>query len=194
MRWIVFLPLAVIFAGLESGIGSLFTISWMGAAAPSLAAVLVAFVALQASPRAALWAAWCMGLLLDVAPGSGGGGTAAVVLGPHALGMTAAAWIVLVARGLVFRTRLPTLVAASSLVAAASALAVTSFKTLRFWLPWTEAAVPQPAVDVLLRMCGDAVATGVLGIVVGGILLLSSRLWRFDASPGRLDYAGRRGG
>ncbi len=194
MRWLVFFPVLVIFAGLDAGIGSLFAISWMGGAAPSLVAILVAFVALQASPRATLWAGWWAGLMLDVAPGSGSGGTMAVVLGPHALGMTAAAWIVLVCRGLVFRTRLPTLMAVAGVVAAASALAVTSVRTLRFWLPWTEAAVPQPAVDVLLRLCGDAVATGILPIIVGGVLLMTSRWWRFDTTPGRLDYAGRRGG
>jgi hypothetical protein len=132
--------------------------------------------------------------LLDVAPGSGGSGTAAIVLGPHALSMTAAAWIVLLCRGMVFRRRASTVVAISGLVAASGALAVTSIKTLRFWLPWTEAAVPQPAVDVLLRLCGDAVATSLLAILIASGLLLTSRLWRFDTSPGRLDYAGRRGG
>lgn len=194
MRWLVFFPVLVVFAGLDAGVGSLFSISWMGGAAPSLVAVLVAFVALQASPRSALWAGWWAGLLLDVAPGSGGSGTAAIVLGPHALSMTAAAWIVLLCRGMVFRRRASTVVAISGLVAASGALAVTSIKTLRFWLPWTEAAVPQPAVDVLLRLCGDAVATSLLAILIASGLLLTSRLWRFDTSPGRLDYAGRRGG
>jgi cell shape-determining protein MreD len=194
MRWIVFIPVVLIFAGLDAGVGGMFSITWLGGAAPSLVAMLVAFIALHASPRSSMWAAWWAGLLIDTAPGSGGSGAAAVVLGPHALGMVAAAWIVLLCRGMLFRSRLPTLVAVSGVVAAASALALTSIHTLRFWLPWTQAAVPQRSVDVLLRLCGDAVATSLLALLVGWVLLMTVRAWRFDTSPGRLDYAGRRGG
>jgi len=194
MRWIIFVPVLLVFAGLDAGVGGLFSISWLGGAAPSLVAVLVAFVALQASATSALWAGWWAGLLLDAAPGSGGGGTAVVVLGPAALGMTAAAWFVLLCRGMLFRSRAVTLIVVAGVVAASAALAVASIRTLRFWLPWTEAAIPQPASDVLLRLCGDAVATSLLAILVGWALLLTSRRWRFETSPGRLDYAGRRGG
>lgn len=194
MRWIVFIPVLIVFAGLDSGVGGLFSIGWLGGAAPSLVAVLVAFVALQASPASALWAGWWAGLLLDAAPGSGGSGTAPIVLGPGALGLTAAAWFVLLCRGMLFRARGVTLVVVAGVVAASAALVVASIRTLRFWLPWTEAALPQPASDVLLQMGGDALATSVLAILVGWVLLATTRGWRFETSPGRLDYAGRRGG
>jgi hypothetical protein len=194
MRWIIFIPVVLVFAGLDAGVGGLFSIGWLGGAAPSLVAVLVAFVALHASPTSALWAGWWAGLLLDTAPGSGGSGTALVVLGPWALSMTAAAWFVLLCRGMLFRSRAVTLVVVAGVVAATAALGLASLRTLRYWLPWTEAALPQPASDVLLRLCGDALATSGLAILVGWALLLTTRAWRFETSPGRLDYAGRRGG
>ncbi|MCH2136167.1 MAG: hypothetical protein MK101_06245 [Phycisphaerales bacterium] len=194
MRWVVFIPVLIVFSGLDSGVGGLLSIGWLAGAAPSLVAVLVAFVALQASPTSALWAGWSAGLLLDAAPGSGSSGAALVVLGPHALGCTAAVWFVLLCRGMLFRSRGVTLVVVSGVVAASSALVVASVKTLRFWLPWTSAATPEPASDVLLRLVGDGGATAVLAILVGWVLLASTRAWRFETLPGRLDYAGRRGG
>lgn len=98
---------------------------------PSFMLVLLAFVTLYASPQAALGSALLAGLYVDVqAPAvfpTGGG----YVIGPHALAMTAAAWLVLHVRESLFRRNALTVAATAFLLTATQALVFLAIAGLR---------------------------------------------------------------
>jgi len=186
----VFLILAVLAVGLDSGLMGVFTLRGLGYATPSASACLITFVALQARPRTVLWAAWVIGFMLDLSP-SGGTGAGAIV-GPRALGAVAAAQVVLLLRPVVFRRRVITVAVVSGLAAICLGLVAATIETLRWWMPWTHALAPPPAGPRLVTIGFSGLYTMLLGLPIGAMLLGTSRLWRFDAPAGRLDYAGSR--
>ena len=59
-------------------------------------------------------------------------------------------------------------------------------------MPWTHALAPPPAGPRLVTIGFSGLYTMLLGLPIGAMLLGTSRLWRFDAPAGRLDYAGSR--
>jgi len=192
MRWWVFLILAIIAVGLDSGLAGVFTIRGLGHATPSFSACLLAFVALQARPRCVLWAAWIIGLMLDLSPGSAGAAGAVPVIGPRTLGAVAAGQVVLLMRPVVFRRRIITIAVMAGLVAACVGLGSAAVETVRWWMPWTHALAPPPAGTRVTTVFAGAVYTILLALPVGAILRWTTVWWRFDAPAGRLDYAGAR--
>lgn len=192
MRWWVFLLMATIAVGLDSGLAGVFTLRGLGHATPGFSACLLAFIALQARPHLALWAAWVIGLLLDLSPGSAGAAGGVVVIGPHTLGCVAGAWGVLLLRNVVFRRRIVTVAVVSGLVMASIGLVAAAVETVRWWMPWTNALAPPPPALRLATITASSVYTMLVGLPVAGVLLLTLRWWRFDAAPGRLDYASSR--
>ena len=192
MRWWVFLIMAVIAVGLDTGLVGVFTLRGLGHATPSVVACLLAFFALQARPRAALWAAFVIGLMLDLSPGSASAAGGVPLIGPRTLGCIAAAWMVLLLRPVVFRRRVVTVAVIAGLTAACIGLGSAAVETIRWWAPWTHALAPPPTGVRLLTIAASAVYTALLGIPIGAILLGTNRWWRFGAAPGRLDYAASR--
>jgi cell shape-determining protein MreD len=192
MRWWILLIMAIIAVGLDTGLVGVFTLRGLGHATPSIAACLLGFVALQARPRAALWAAFVIGLMLDLSPGSSGAAGGVPIIGPRTLGSIAAAQVVLLLRPVVFRRRVVTVAVIAGVAAACIGLGSASVETIRWWAPWTHALAPPPAGARMLTIAGSSVYTVLLGIPVGAILLGTNRWWRFGAAPGRLDYAASR--
>ncbi len=192
MRWWVFLLILIVAAGLDSGLASLFTLRGLGHATPSMAACVLVFVALQARPRVALWAAWVIGVVLDLGPTAAGAAGGMPVIGPHALGAVAAAYVVLLLRPVVFRKRLVTVAVLAGVVSGCMGLGAAAIETIRWWMPWTHALAPPPAAARLTTIGFSAIYTALIGVPIGALLLAGTRWWRFDSPPGRLDYAGSR--
>ncbi len=192
MRWWVFLLCAIVAVGLDSGLMGVFTLRGLGYATPSVSACLLAFIALQARPRTALWVAWAIGCMLDLSPSSGSGAGAIAIVGPRALGAVAAAQVVLLLRPVVFRRRVITVAVVSGLAAICLGLGAATVETIRWWMPWTHALAPPPAGPRLVTIAFSGIYTMLIGVPIAGLLLGSARLWRFDAPAGRLDYAASR--
>ncbi|MDP7028751.1 MAG: hypothetical protein QF733_00850 [Phycisphaerales bacterium] len=192
MRWWVLLVLAIIAVGLDSGLMGVFTLRGLGHATPSASACLITFVALQARPRAALWAAWVIGCMLDLSPSSGGGVGTVAIVGPNALGAVAATQVVLLLRPVVFRRRVITMAVVSGLAAICLGLGAATVETVRWWMPWTHALAPPPAGPQVVTIGFSGLYTMLVGLPIGAMLLGTSRFWRFDAPAGQLDYAGAR--
>jgi len=192
MRWWVFLIMAIVAVGLDTGLVGVFTLRGVGHATPSVAACLVAFIALQARPRGALWAAFVIGLMLDLSPGSAGAAGSVPILGPRTLGCIAAVYMILLLRPVMFRRRVVTVAVIAGIAAACIGLGSASVETIRWWAPWTHALAPPPAGGRLVTIAASAGYTVLLGIPIAAMLLGTNRWWRFAAAPGRLDYAASR--
>ncbi|MCH2141226.1 MAG: hypothetical protein MK100_09395 [Phycisphaerales bacterium] len=192
MRWWIFILASIIVVGLDSGLGGVFTIRGLGHATPSIAACLLAFVSLQARPRTALWAAWLIGMMLDLSPGSTGAAGGIPVIGPRTLGAIAATQVVILLRPVVFRRRVITIAVMAGLVSACIGLGSAAVETLRWWMPWTHALAPPPPGTRIGTIAGSAIYTLLLALPVGAILRMTTIWWRFEAPSGRLDYASNR--
>ncbi len=97
MNWLVFMLLALAALILNEGLAPLWS---LGQVTPMLPLILLAYVALLAPPRAVLWAALVLGVLVDLMQGPVAG---VLVLGPTALAYFVGGLIILQYRGMVFR-------------------------------------------------------------------------------------------
>ncbi|MCH2142391.1 MAG: hypothetical protein MK077_05280 [Phycisphaerales bacterium] len=192
MRWIAFLIAAMIAVAIDSGLVGVFTIRPLASATPSLAAVLLAFVALQTRPSTARWAAWVLGIMLDLSPTAAGAVGGIPIIGPRTLGCIAAVQVILLVRPVLFRRRIVTIAVMSGVTWATIGLIAAAVETIRWWLPWTHAMAPPPASTRVLTVLASAVYTAVLGLPIGALLVGTAGLWRFEAVSPRLDYAGSR--
>ena len=192
MRWWVFLIMAIVAVGLDSGLVGVFTLRGLGYATPSIAACLLGFIALQARPRTVLWAAWIIGIMLDLSPGSAGAAGGIPVIGPKTISAIAAAQVVLLLRPVVFRRRIVTIAVIGGVVGVCVGLGSAAVETVRWWMPWTHALAPPPASTRLTTIGFSAIYTILIGLPIAGLLIGTSGWWRFGAAPGRLDYAASR--
>jgi len=85
-----------------------------------------------------------------------------------------------------------TVAVVAGLVSVCIGLGSAAVETVRWWMPWTHALAPPPAGDRLATIGFSGIYTMLIGLPIGAILLGTSGWWRFDAAPGRLDYAGAR--
>ncbi len=179
MKWIVFVIVAIFAVAIEtSPIRNLVTLHALGDLYPSLVSVLLVFVALFAPRTTALWAAWGLGLFMDLALPRASG----LLIGPLALGYCFGTFLVLQVRTMVFRRRLLTLAVLTMMFCAASAIVEVALPTIRSW--FGSAVEFQPFVE-LLRRFGMAVYSGLLAIPVGWILMQTLRLWGFQHATDR---------
>ena len=185
MRWLVFVIGAVIVVGLDSGFSSIFTLRGAGFLTPSFAACLLAFVALMAPPITVIWAAWLLGLMVDLSPGLGEAGGSLHVIGPHALGFPLGAWIVLNFRLWMFRRRVLTIAMLTFLCVLVAGLVQTAVGILRFWLPWAGGELVPFGMGEIVHEAGNAAYSALLAIPVGWLLLQTLPLWRFDYGTSR---------
>ena len=189
MNWIAFAVAAWVCLGLDRGLAPLLS-PGMGRIAPSFVVPLVVFVALNAPPRAALWAALALGLATDltspVEPAVAG--VPVWVPGPNALGMMLAAQLVLAMRGMVLKRRLPTMIVLSVLAAAVSSVVVVAIFSVRGFAP--EAAAVRPAAE-LLRRLGSALYTAGSAAVLGLVLEIRVRgLAKIEEALGGVEGGG----
>jgi len=184
VRWIVFLIAAVVALVFDTGPAEVLRIEKLWDIRPSLCAVVVVFVALSAPRGPALWACLLLGVLRDLCnPLTTAGGEVVYLIGPYALGYTAAAWIILQLRSSVFRRRALTIgVMTMGCLVVSGAIALVIFAVRsRGWYPGgpihaTDMSAP---VEVLRRGL-IAVYSGILAVPAGWLLVRSMPAWGFQ--------------
>ena len=176
---------AILAVALDSGFSGIFTLRGAGFLTPSFAACLLAFVALLGPPVVVIWAAWFLGLLVDLSPGLGEAGGGIQVIGPHALGYPIGAWVVLNFRTWMFRRRVVTISLLTFLCVLVAGLVQTIIGILRFWLPWAGGELVPFGAYEMMHEAGNAAYSALLAIPVGWILLQTFPLWRFDYGTSR---------
>lgn len=149
--------------------------------APSFVVPMVVFVAMFAPAVQAYWTALLLGLSLDLLVPWGG---QVFVPGPRALGMLAAAYLVVTIRTVINRNLLA-LIVFSILAAGLMQIVVVALLTFRSLytlpIPW------HPREELVQRML-SALYTGGSAALVGLVLFASTRMFRFP------DPYTRRGG
>jgi len=192
MRWFIFLVAAIVAVAMDSGLVGVFTLRGLSYATPSVSACLLAFVALQSRPSTAFWAAWILGMMLDLSPTAAGAVGGLPIIGPRTLGCVAAVQVILLVRPVLFRRRIVTIAAMSGVTWITIGLVAAAIETLRWWLPWTHAMAPPPASQRVVTVLSSGLYTAMLGLPLGAILVGTLGWWRFEAHSARLDYAGSR--
>lgn len=187
MRWPVFLVFAFVFIIIEMSLRELFVLRSVGHITPSFMIVLMVYVAMFAPRVTALWAAWLMGLLVDLThPLEQGAEQVGPLIGAHALGYVFACFLVLQFRALLFRRRALTLALMTMMAFAAASLVVVFVYAIHGWYPNDELvwAERRPSVE-LTRRLGIAVYSGVLALVLSRVLGWTLPTWGFRAGSQR---------
>ncbi len=180
MNWVVFAVFAWVSLAFETGFRDALALG-SSSVSPSLAMILVAFVALWAPTRHALPAAIVIGLLLDFGEliRTAEGGEQVVVLGRHALGCLLAAYTVVTMRGMMFRRNAITIVVLAGLTMALTQIVAVSMLKFRSLY---DVVIVSDAAAQLGSGLGSAVYTAALAFVIGPVL---NRLkWMFGFTGG----------
>ena len=188
MRWSLAIPLVVIACALDVSLAPMFSV-W--GAAPSFALPLVAFVALLAERRAALWAALLAGTLADLTdPAISGPVAPLYLLGPHALGLALGTVAVIQIRGALKKRSLLVLMTGTLAVGLLSDVVWTFVWALRGWFP--QGSTPWGDGAALGALGGEALCTALsacAALPVGWALLKLMPWWSFPATAGGARFA-----
>jgi hypothetical protein len=188
MRWPLAIALIVVATSLDVSLAPMFSV-W--GAAPSLALPLVAFLALLADRRAALWAALIAGAFADLTdPAISGPVAPLYLLGPHALGMALGTSAVIQIRGALKKRSLLVLATATAAVGLLSSVAWTFVWALRGWFP--QGSTPWGDGSALGALGGEALGTALsacAAVPVGWALLKLMPWWSFPATAGGARFA-----
>lgn len=175
----MFILLLWVLFGAELGLRDALQLGQMGPA-PSFVAALVVFVAMSAPMGTAVGAGLVVGLLMDlttVQVVTGGAGSI-VVVGPYALGMSAAAYAVVVTRGLVMRHNPLTFAFLAFLACAILHVVAVAVFSLRSWFDPVAFAAGR---ELLLRLASSGY-TAALALVLGPALRLLTPVFGFPSS------------
>lgn len=188
MRWSLAIALIVVASALDVSLAPMFSV-W--SAAPSLALPVVAFLALLAERRAALWAALLAGVLADLTdPALAGPIAPLYLLGPHALGMALGTSAVIQIRGALKKRSLLVLMTATLAVGILSDVVWTFVWALRGWFP--QGSTPWGEGAALGALGGEALSTvlsACAALPVGWALLKLMPWWSFPATAGGARFA-----
>jgi len=188
MRWSLAISLVVAASALDVSLAPMFSV-W--GAAPSFALPLVAFLALLAERRAALWAALLAGALADLTdPAISGPVAPLYLLGPHALGMALGTSAVIQIRGALKKRSLLVLMTATVAVGLLSDIVWTFAWALRGWFP--QGAAPWGEGAALGALGGEVLGTllsACAALPVGWGLLRLLPWWSFPATAGGARFA-----
>ena len=188
MRWSLAIALILVASALDVSLAPMFSV-W--GAVPSFTLALVAFLALLAERRAALWAALMAGALSDLTGPSIAGPVAPLyLLGPNALGMALGASAVIQIRGALKKRSLLVLVSATLVVGLLSDVVWTFMWALRGWFP--QGSTPWGAGPALGALGKEALATSLsasAAVPVGWALLKLMPWWSFPATAGGARFA-----
>ena len=130
MRWTVAIVVGYVLFGLELVVRRELALGGGDKVSPGFLLPFVVFVALYAPARTAMWVGLIVGVLLDLLSVRGEGD---VVVGPHALGFAAAAYLTLAARASVFshrRTTMAVLSVGGALLAELIAVTLMSVRSM----------------------------------------------------------------
>lgn len=170
MKWPVPLLVAYLLLALEGVVRDYVRI---GAVSPSLIFPFVVFVALLASSNAAMWTALLVGAAVDITTLRATTGVPIVIVGPHALGYAAAAYMILTLRPMVMRRNVVTMVALSvigSWLAAVVIVSVLAIRRTLFHGSWAD-GLPGSLLPDLWQRLLDGCYTGAAALVLAAILL-----------------------
>lgn len=186
MRWTLFIIAAAVAVFLELSLRTTLEVRLLGGVSPSIAPILLTFIALFAPRSAAMWCAWGLGLLMDLyTPLPHGAERAAPIIGPMTLGFVFAAFMVLQVRAMLFRRRMITVVVMSALFVAAAQIVAVFIYAVHSWYPGAELVWADRSFGMeLARRMAGAAYTGVLGLLAAPVLLWTLPAWRFD-TPGQ---------
>lgn len=166
-------------------------------ASPSLVVPLVVFVALFAPGVTAYWTALILGFLVDVTTLRGGLNTGGVppivIVGPHAIGYVAGAFLVHTVRPMMMKKNPLTIMVLSMVVAALIAVVASALLGIRemlFFGSWGDGREYRALGDLAARLLG-ALYTAGTGLVVGSVLLWLHPLFSFQESVGRRAFSRR---
>ena len=182
MRWGAFLIFAALALVFDEGLGEVLAIHKLGNIRPSLCGVVAAFVALSAPRRAALWACFVLGLLLDLSnPLSMSGPRIVHLIGPYTLGFVAGGRLVIQGRSMVFRRRALTIGVMTCLCVMTVHVVAVTLLVIRTWYPggpvyWTDSG----AAGALLERFLIAIYSGLFAIPAGWLLVRTMPLWGFQ--------------
>jgi hypothetical protein len=188
MRWPLALVLIVVATSLDVSLAPMFSVR---GAAPSFALPLVAFLALLAERRAALWAALLAGTFADLTdPAISGPVAPLYLLGPHALGLALGTSAVIQIRGALKKRSVLVLVTATAAVGLLSSVSWTFVWALRGWFP--QGSTPWGDGAALGALGGEALSTALsacAAVPVGWALLKLMPWWSFPATAGGARFA-----
>lgn len=177
MNWALLTIMAWITFGLELGLRDLLQIG-PTAIAPSFVLPLAIYVALWASPSAALWAALAIGLLVDLtAPITLVDGSTAIVAGPHALGYLLATQLVLTIRASILRRNPLAMVILTMLSGGIIQVVVVVLHAIRSGYD----PVAIAPLSAMLVGLGSAVYSGASALIFALILLPLTPIMGFPA-------------
>jgi rod shape-determining protein MreD len=175
MRWPVFLIFAFAAIVVQLSFRNVFTLHALRGISPDMVAPLAVFIAMFAQRSSALWGAWILGLLLDLAPNDDG--SLYHVIGPNALGYPAGAFLVLQLRTMVFRRRALTTGFLTLLFLIVVSLVAVMLLSIRSWYP---GATPYTPLSELGTRALVAVYSGVVAIPMGWLLNRTLPLWGYQ--------------
>jgi rod shape-determining protein MreD len=179
MNWFVFAFVAWIIFGLELALIPIFD-AGSGGVHPSMVIPLMAFCALYASRKQALWAAIILGIFMDlVSPMAHLDGGSVVIVGPYALGYLLACHFILAIRGSLIRRNPLTLVIisiASSFIAQVVVIAIFTARDLGSNpLVWD-------AGDQLVQRSFSSLYTGLSALVLSILFFALAPAFGFHSS------------
>lgn len=177
MNWLTFVVASWLCFGLELGLKRTLGIG-TGSFSPSFVVPLAVFVAINAPPTIATWAALALGVMVDLTatvPGSSPGSPP--VIGPYALGYILMAQLVIALRGTMIRQNPLTLWFLTLVGAAVMSVAVVFLYTARSWF----GQIPEwDASASLIQRMGGALYTSGVGLVMALVLIPAAPLFRFQ--------------
>lgn len=167
--------------GLELGLRDLFAFGPLGIA-PSFVLPLVVFLALSAPPRAALWAALVLGIIIDLTwPITRSDGGTLISIGPYALGYLIGAQVVISLRGMVMAKNPLTLVVLTVFAAIVGQILLVAILGIRSsYDPIAFEPIPQ----LMARLLG-AVMTGASALAMSLVLIPLAPLLGIDPNHPR---------
>jgi cell shape-determining protein MreD len=190
MRWQVFIIFAFFAVVLDSSFMSVLQMNLpvVDTIAPSIVAMLAVFVCLFASRLSALASCLLLGVLVDLSlPAmTGGDGRDVYLLGPHALGMTFAGYLILQMRTMVFRQRALTVGVLTGVFVLTAGVVMLAIYVIRGWYGDGVVYLSQPsAFREFIKFGAVAIYSGVLAVPLGWMLLQTTPLWGFQMSHQR---------